>query len=75
MSSAPVSYPTPAPLPAAPPPPPTEVDPTVQKARDDAKRKAAAMQGYASTIATSGLGDLTPASTTANGGGKTQLGA
>jgi len=31
------------------------------------------MQGYASTIATSGLGDLTPVSTTA--GGKTQLGA
>jgi len=72
MSAAPV-YPTPAPLPAAPPPAPTEVDPTVQKARDDAKRKAAAMQGYASTIATSGLGDLTPVSTTA--GGKTQLGA
>ncbi len=73
MSAAPV-YPTPAPLPAAPPPAPTEVDPTVQKARDDAKRKAAAMQGYASSIATSGLGITTPASTTANSGGKALLG-
>lgn len=32
------------------------------------------MAGYASTITTSGLGVLTPASTTANSG-KTQLGA
>jgi len=52
---------------------PTPVDPAVQQARDDAKKRAAAMAGYASTITTSGLGVLTPANTTA--GQKTQLGA
>lgn len=68
------AQPQPAPLPAAPPPAPSPVDPAVLQARADAKRRAQAMAGYASTITTSGLGVLTPASTTANAG-KTQLGA
>lgn len=61
--------------PAAPPAPdpvPTPVSPEIKKARDEQKKRAAAMAGYASTIATSGQGDLTPVSTTA---GKTMLGA
>ena len=43
-------------LPPAPPPAPTQADPAVRAARDDAKRRAAGLQGYRSTIATSGLG-------------------
>lgn len=42
--------------PPPPPAPPTEVDPAVRAARDDARRRAAGLQGYRSTIATSGLG-------------------
>ena len=47
---------TPPSLPPAPPPPINEVDPAVQRARDEQRRKAAAMAGYGSTVATSGLG-------------------
>lgn len=63
---------SPPPTPPAPPPPPTPLDDGVKKAREDQKKRAAAMAGYASTIATSGQGDLSPVSTTA--GGKTMLG-
>lgn len=73
MSAPQLAQPTPAELPAPPPPAPTTVDPAVQRARDEAKRRAGAMAGYASTITTSGLGVLTPANTTA--GQKTSLGA
>lgn len=63
-----ISTPTPAPLPDAPPPfdtnIPTPFDPAVQQARDDMKRKAASMAGYASTITTSGQGVIVPANTT-----------
>lgn len=45
----------------------------MQQARERAKKKAAAMAGYASTITTSGLGVLTPANTTA--GTKMMLGS
>ena len=58
FSSAP-SMPSMPPLPAAPPPPPEPpqaADPAVKAARDDARRRAAGLQGYRSTIATSGLG-------------------
>lgn len=48
-------------------------DDSVKKARDEQKKRAAAMAGYASTIATGGQGIMTPASTTATG--KQQLGA
>tara|TARA_R110000868_G_scaffold411706_1_gene707770 strand:- start:11298 stop:11432 length:135 start_codon:yes stop_codon:yes gene_type:complete len=44
----------------------------VKRARDDQKKRAAAMAGYASTIATGGQGVTGPASTTA---GKQLLGA
>lgn len=47
------------PMPAAPPPPPEPpqaADPAVKVAREDARRRAAGLQGYRSTIATSGLG-------------------
>lgn len=50
------------PLPPAPPAPPvppvqpSQADPAVKAARDDARRRAAGLQGYRSTIATSGLG-------------------
>ena len=57
-------------------------DETVRKARDEQKKRAAAMAGYASTIATGGLGLTGQASTTSTssspsafGGGKTLLGA
>ena len=50
-------------------------DDSVKKARDDEKKRAAAMAGYASTIATGGRGIMAPASTTATAGGKQQLGA
>lgn len=64
--------PMPAPLPPMPDPVPTMVDPSVKQARDEQKKRAAAMAGYASTIATSGQGVVGPASTTA---GKQLLGA
>jgi len=48
-------------------------DESVKRARDEAKKRAAAMSGYASTITTGGLGLTTPASTTATG--KQMLGA
>ncbi len=38
------------------PEPPQPADPAVKAARDDARRRAAGLQGYGSTIATSGLG-------------------
>jgi hypothetical protein len=55
----------PAPPPAL-PPVPTAADPEVARARDLARRAAAARAGYASTIRTSGLGDPSPAATTAS---------
>lgn len=66
------AYPQPAPLPPAPAPVPTMADESVKRARDEEKKRAAAMAGYASTIATGGQGVMAPASTTA---GKTMLGA
>lgn len=63
------------PLPAAPPPPVNEVDPAVRAARDEARRRAAAMSGYGSTIATSGSGVTTPAPNTTTAGFKALLGA
>lgn len=56
------SMPSMTPLPPAPPTPPappvapTQADPAVKAARDDARRRAAGLQGYRGTIATSGLG-------------------
>jgi hypothetical protein len=56
------AMPAPPPMPPAPPSPPaapvspTQADPAVKAARDDARRRAAGLQGYRSTIATSGLG-------------------
>lgn len=53
------SMPSMPPLPAAlppPPEPPQAADPAVKAAREDARRRAAGLQGYRSTIATSGLG-------------------
>jgi hypothetical protein len=53
---------TPPPMPSAPPTPPappvtpTQADPAVKAAREDVRRRAAGLQGYRSTIATSGLG-------------------
>ena len=57
FSSAP-SMPSMPALPAVPPPPepPQPADPAVKAAREDARRRAAGLQGYRSTIATSGLG-------------------
>jgi hypothetical protein len=66
--------PPPLPVVEPPPPAPTLVDPEVQRARETQKKRAAAMSGYASTIATSGLGVEGPASTTATSGGKALLG-
>ncbi|MDP3162925.1 MAG: hypothetical protein Q8N31_23175 [Reyranella sp.] len=57
-----MSMPAPPPMPPAPPPPPappvtsSQADPAVKAAREDARRRAAGLQGYRSTIATSGLG-------------------
>ena len=54
--------PAPPPIPPAPPTPPTppvapgQADPAVRAAREDARRRAVGLQGYRSTIATSGLG-------------------
>lgn len=59
-------------LPAAPDPAPTPVDKEVQQARDAAKKKASALAGYASTIATGPMGYTGPVSTTA---GKQLLGS
>ncbi len=61
FSGAPATPPMPAmpTMPAAPPPPPQPpeaADPAVKAAREDARRRAAGLQGYRSTIATSGLG-------------------
>ena len=60
FSSAPqMSMPPMPAMPAAPPPPPEPpqaADPAVKAAREDARRRAAGLQGYRSTIATSGLG-------------------
>ncbi|MDP2332479.1 MAG: hypothetical protein Q8M19_17455 [Reyranella sp.] len=56
------AMPAPSPMPPAPPTPPappvspTQADPAVKAAREDARRRAAGLQGYRSTIATSGLG-------------------
>lgn len=56
------AMPAPPPMPPAPPaspaPPvtPTQADPAVKAAREDARRRAAGLQGYRSTIATSPLG-------------------
>jgi hypothetical protein len=47
-------------------------DESVKRARDEQKKRAAAMSGYASTITTGGMGLTTPANTTA--GAKTMLG-
>lgn len=68
------------PMPAPPPPipqqaaTPTEVDPEVKRARDDARKRAAGLAGYGSTIATSGMGVTTPAPLT-TAGGKALLGS
>ena len=58
MPAMPASPPTPPapPAPPAPPVSPTQADPAVRAARDDARRRAAGLLGYRSTIATSGLG-------------------
>ena len=56
------AMPAPPPMPPAPPTPPappvtpTQADPAVKAAREDARRRAAGLQGYRSTIATSGMG-------------------
>ncbi len=65
---------SPPPLPPAPEPAPSMADPSVREAREAQKKRAAAMAGYASTIATGGLGVSGPASTT-DARGKTMLGA
>ena len=57
-SATPAMPPMPS-LPPAPPPPPAPplaADLAVKAAREDARRRAAGLQGYRSTIATSGLG-------------------
>jgi len=58
------SMPAPPP-PPQPPQPPRDADQAVKAARDDARRRAAGMQGYGSTIATNGLGVAGKAATTA----------
>ena len=65
---------SPPPVVEPPAPAPTFVDPEVQRARETQKKRAQSMAGYASTIATSGLGVPGPANTTA-GGGKALLGS
>jgi hypothetical protein len=55
MPAMPTMPPAP-PAPPAPPVAPTEADPAVKAARDEARRRAAGLQGYRSTIATSPLG-------------------
>jgi len=61
-------------LPPAPEPIPSMADPSVREAREAQKKRAAAMAGYASTIATAGLG-LTDAASTTAARAKTLLGA
>lgn len=58
LFSMPAMPPMPPAPPATPTPPvaPTQADPAVKAARDDARRRAAGLQGYRSTIATSGSG-------------------
>ncbi len=75
-SSAP-SIPPPAPPPPPPAPAPQLPDKNVQVAGDDARKRAAAANGAMSTIINiGGAGGLnTPADTTANSGGKKQLGS
>lgn len=70
------TMPTPAPPPALPAAAavPTEVDPEVRRAREEAKKRAAGLAGYGSTIATSGMGVTTPAPLTTASGGKALLG-
>lgn len=53
------------PSPPEPPAEPTQADPAVKAARDDARRRAAGLQGYRSTIATSALGLQSVPDTTA----------
>jgi hypothetical protein len=60
------------PVPPPAPPAPKEADPDVRAARTDAQKKARAMSGYASTIATTGSGLNDNANTTS---GKALLGA
>ena len=55
--------PAPPPLPPEAAPAPTQADPSVQRARDDERRRAGAT-GRQSTILTSPGGLLTPATTT-----------
>ena len=62
--------PAPPPLPPAPPPPPKDVDPEVQKAREDERRRARLAAGRSGTILTGGQGVTAPAYTA----GKTLLG-
>jgi hypothetical protein len=58
---------TPPHVPPALPPATGEVDPAVQRARDEQRKRSAAMAGYGSTIRTSGLGVTTPAPNTTAG--------
>lgn len=66
------SAPSVPPVPPPPPEPPTDIDPGVKAAREQARRKALGAQGYASTVLTGPMGDLSAASTTS---GKALLGA
>ena len=66
LFSMPAMPPMPPALPTPPSPPfdPAQADPAVKAAREDARRRAAGLQGYRSTIATSGLGlQSTPVTT------------
>ena len=64
MPSMPPMPPAP-PAPLAPPVEPTQADPAVKAAREDARRRAAGLQGYRSTIATAPLGLQSAPMTTA----------
>lgn len=66
------SAPSVPPVPPPPPDPPTDVDPGVKSARDQARRKARAAQGYGSTVLAGPMGDLSQANTTS---GKALLGS
>ena len=72
MPASPPMPPAP-PTPPAPPVSPIQADPAVKAAREDARRRAAGLQGYRSTIATSGLG-LAGAPAPSTTGFKTLLG-
>jgi hypothetical protein len=54
------STPSPPPPPAPPPEAPKATDEGMKIARNDERKKAAAMMGAGATIQTSGKGDLTP---------------